>query len=47
MEKMHAQFDGELAADADAEHYSPSELAKLKGKTSTAGLKSPLLSGLE
>ena len=47
MEKVHAQIDEELAADADAELYSPSELTRLKGKTRALGLNSPLLSGME
>ena len=51
MEKLHAQIEEEITADADSELYSPGELAKLKGRVestpSTAGLKSPLLSGME
>ena len=50
MEQMHSKIDGEIAADADAELYSPSELAKQKDRmpaASDAGLRSPLLSGME
>jgi hypothetical protein len=50
MEKLHAQIEEEIAADADSELYSPAELATRKGRVGsapTAGLKSPLLSGME
>ena len=47
MEKMHAQIDGEIAVDADAELYSPSELKRRTPATPHDGLKSPLLSGME